>query len=166
MSSGRSRGAQGFCPSPTIGRTCGKWEEQWTERSLRMTPEERELEQTDWQAKIDDITKKKAAVGICANKTAPMTMNECVSYKSREYPKYHKQLNDAYKEKRAAYDAAGKFEVVGHEVPAPSSPAAASGGVGAAALGVAGAVALAALARRRRGPTPRWRSRGVTSTQS
>jgi predicted outer membrane protein len=154
----------------TIGRTCGKWEEQWTERALLMTPEERELEQVDWQAKIDEITRKKAAVGICTGKS----VNECASYKAEEYPKYTKQLNEAYKQKHKAWEEASlgpgaedaldgaekgdsdygaggmgqRYEVLGHEVPPPSSPSVLSG-VGAAVFCVVGAAVLVTLARRR-----------------
>jgi len=151
----------------TIGRTCGKWEEQWTERALLMTPEERELEMTNWQAQMDEITRKKAALGICSGKS----LNECVDYKKEEYPKYHQQFNEAYKNKRKCFDdpdcvpdtpsapdtpsvpdsdspPAEKYEVLGHEVPAPSSPSVVSG-VGAVGLCAVGAAALVALTRRR-----------------
>lgn len=118
-------GEKPWSPS-TIGRTCGMWEEQWAVRMLMVSPEEREQALEDWEAQVDDIMKKKSAVGVCTNKT----VDECVVYKREEYPKYTKQLNDAMKDKhdqwtghsgateRAVIDeelrpsADGKFEVV------------------------------------------------------
>jgi len=133
----------------TIGRTCGKWQEQWTERVLLMTPEDREMEQIDWQANLDEITRKKAALGICTGKT----VNECASYKQTEYPKYTQQMNEVYKKKRTAWEnstelGGQRYEVLGHAVPAPSGPSVVLG-VGAAALCVLGATALVALTRMR-----------------
>lgn len=83
----------------TMGRACGKWEEQWSERAVQMSPEERRLDGEDWQAQIDEITRKKAAVGICTGKA----VDECAAHKREEYPKYTKQLNDAMAEKYRSY---------------------------------------------------------------
>jgi hypothetical protein len=144
----------------TIGRTCGKWDEQWTERALLMTPEERQLYQKDWQAKINDVVKKKAYVGWeCPQRqTGPDPVDQCTKYKNEEYPKLTAELNEVYKQKTEAWKkesngAAVWYEVPGREAPAPSSLSVVSA-VGAAALCAAGAAALVALTRKRRARSP------------
>jgi len=152
----------------TIGRTCGKWQEQWTERVAHMTAEERRLDGEGWQHQIDEITRKKASVGICTGKT----VDECARYKSEEYPRYTKQLNDAMQEKYKSWKetmaeaqaeaklAAAKIDESNdmqnplsqrYEAGRPTRGAAGRGGGALAALvgsGALCALAAAAMARR------------------
>lgn len=148
-------GEKPWSPS-AIGRTCGKWEEQWSSRMLLVSPEERHEALEDWEAQVDDIMMAKAAVGICSNKT----VDECAVYKRDEYPKYAMQLNDAMKQKHDQWaerdsaterdvseealwaSAGGKFEVLEAERTNPTSWFPALGlAAGAGVFGLAGAFA-------------------------
>jgi len=102
-------GEKPWSPS-TIGRTCGRWEEQWADRALQMSDRELQDSVQEWQAQVDDIMKKKTAVGVCNSpEDKPTKLEDCTVQKNEEFPKYTKELNDALQGKyKAMQSGAGE----------------------------------------------------------